>query len=1480
MISGADQGRDVWLTKQEKPVGLVQCKKVKAGFTLPDTIREIIKFLLNVALDSSLMPDAANFKFTLAVSADPAGTTTGFFETPQAWLKVNDAKLLSFTAEVIKKYGAFSKLRADEVVLAIRTAMNSLQYELLRPVDLDELLEGLPAVRQRFFKVQLVVSVVEAGLMLDARLAAVGLLPNSVAPAKLPDARSDAERGSRGLADWPQDIWGEHINRPELNQLVQRIDTQPSGATLVIGDAGTGKSALLAELYHVLRQRGQPVLAIKADMLSPDVADFSALARDLGMSGDIEQGLLSLASQEAVVLIIDQLDAVSEVMDQSSQRMQVLLRLASRLQGYGERKAKNRPPIHVIVSSRPFEAQFDARFRQLEAEEVTLSLPAFERVAILLAELGIDGEEVPATLRETLRTPFALGLYVDLVKAGSNEVELTPANLLDRWLDRKLPTGTARTAFMAFLRQLAADMTQHESLWRPSAYYEPEHSGVLRASESVGILTRDGANIGFSHQSWLDDFQAKAFRTGEELAAFAWRRQEGLFARGTILRGLEHMRRLDVPSYEVAVRQILVEPQTRRHVRHLLIDFLAGVDDPSAQDCRWIEWVARNDHALANRAFRKAVLKWPIWRAGLLPLLPFLMQDENHRWNATMLLIHEVVIDPEGVMDLIERYWSSASHDGDVFTVFDRSTISTDRAVAHTRQIIGRTAIADWGVSHYARALHAAGKTEIAIDLVADWAGTQDEGRSERVKVYDLGKIAAAAPLYFSRRFLPWFVGVAGGETSRGRAGRGYPNSSSLPYDWKYHVGQGHLAESLRDALSLSAVADIAGTRTLLDTFKSVELDEVQSTIADTMSANPEAFAGDALMFLLEDQRRLHLGRDTFDDESGMNHVISGWSSSNLVAQIAPYLDNGDVGRLRDYIEAWDAWGEEFRESDEPTDRRRFLRWSEERRLRLLAELPTQCLTARRRRQVNEWRAEQPRLRTKRGGGMMARFVGSPMDQDQMASATDAAIFTMLDEIDDRADRDDDPRQWSKGGVTELSRAFAGFAKLKPDRALRIIEGRLQPGRHERAAGAAIRELSAIESVDPSALKALIWSLHTRGFASSDFRHDAGSALETLAKRLKGLESCDLDLLRNWLQRDPVVLADETLRHAQLRQSNRENNEKPDQRPDGILFGRGGGIHVIPQRNFTILSAMAAGYLHREAIDCDGWLAELERHVAEPEDPEVWSAILMWRSHELFWADATRTGSLINTIWRQFPAAFEDAAVVQALWRLRERISASLSCEIASFWLSHADPKLRQIAGEFSAAGAIVDSNTAPGMCQIVDAIMNGSDVSARVGVLFAAAAGWAETDLAVRSRSHGYLLPVADTVVGFEAHAVSTAVDRDRRLPPDEMTRSLLTGIARNDELVQESMNMFFVSSLQGLLLYPGFESLVLELAEVATKLALASKEKTIGGLYDGELVGLAITLQRSAANIKSRAMAVYEKLLDAEANGAEEAAAFALRR
>lgn len=138
-------------------------------------------------------------------------------------------------------------------------------------------------------------------------------------------ARQDARSGSDELRNWPRAISGHEITRPELERLKTHVLAEASASTLLIGEAGSGKSALLAKLTEELENQGSTVSGIKADTLPADVATFDDIARALGMTGSLLPELSALARHAPVVLIIDQLDAVSDVMDRTSQRMKVLL---------------------------------------------------------------------------------------------------------------------------------------------------------------------------------------------------------------------------------------------------------------------------------------------------------------------------------------------------------------------------------------------------------------------------------------------------------------------------------------------------------------------------------------------------------------------------------------------------------------------------------------------------------------------------------------------------------------------------------------------------------------------------------------------------------------------------------------------------------------------------------------------------------------------------------------------------------------------------------------------------------------------------------------------------------------------------------------------------------------------------------------------------------------------------------------------------
>lgn len=92
-------------------------------------------------------------------------------------------------------------------------------------------------------------------------------------------------RASADLLTWrttlPNDRW---LERPELDTLLLRIEGENHSVTLLLGEPGCGKSALLARLGQKLEATGTPVLGIKLDFLPESVQDQNSLREYLGLS--------------------------------------------------------------------------------------------------------------------------------------------------------------------------------------------------------------------------------------------------------------------------------------------------------------------------------------------------------------------------------------------------------------------------------------------------------------------------------------------------------------------------------------------------------------------------------------------------------------------------------------------------------------------------------------------------------------------------------------------------------------------------------------------------------------------------------------------------------------------------------------------------------------------------------------------------------------------------------------------------------------------------------------------------------------------------------------------------------------------------------------------------------------------------------------------------------------------------------------------
>ena len=1290
-------------------------------------------------------------------------------------------------------------------------------------------------------------------------------------------ARRDAETGSEALKSWTKTIGGQHIERPELEQLVQRVRDHPFGSTLVIGEAGSGKSALFAELVSNLQNQGMVVFAIKADLLPTSVWTLADVSAALGLRGQILQEIEALARVAPVVVLIDQLDAVSEVMDRSSERMRLLLQLANHFREQ-KRVEKQAPPVHILVSSRQFEADYDARFQSLEANTVRLSLPAYEQVEDLLRNLNISPNDVPVALRETLRRPFALRLFVDVLRRGVSVRELIASELLNTWLaTADFGDSTSRRETLRFLEKLAIDMTESESLWRPADGYEIESPQAVRVTMACGLVVRQGGLLGFSHQAWLDDFQAKGFSTGQALAKYAWQRQDGLFARATVLRALQRLRALDSNAYAAAIDALLGKNTTRRHLRHLVVDLIAGQQEPHERERGWILKIVRSDVALARRGMSRATSHWSDWRSDLRVLTAHVMGHEKLRWSAVQLLVAEAQFDAEFVMESIARYWKGEDRDHDVLQVFWKAEQWSLGVAARLGLIFQRQKIDSYVIVSYTEALSG----DFAAELFQLYLNGVDFKKEERLQFHGLGKVTERSSLAFTRVLLPWFVRVASLETDGSPSLRDvYPSSRSLPYFWDDEHFRDGLFGIVKSTVIACAKAHPVDFLALCQPLFSVEIDEVQALIAEALAVGGAALAQAGVEFLLADERRMQVGMAHVSDVNNVTHLVFGWSSQLLLSAIASEATVVQLESIRERIERWDPYKDDARQEGDARTRLRRLGWAEEKKFPLLAKLPVHLLAPRRRRQIQEWRDAQPVLNKHRGSGM-ASVVESPMSAEQMAKASDDELFRMLDEVPDGTERwSNSSRSIRDGGTVELGRAFAAFGKINPDRALLIAAQRFSPGRHENAAGELIRALAEDKGTDAQQVLSLIRRWDDEGFTSEGWRRDAAWAMQSLADRNRGLNDGDIELLDSWVINDPQRASDRIRQRIELEERNRQMNSDRKSEVRALVFRSGlGGMRMLPQDNFTLLSAMAAGLLNRTPPDWNAWLSALERHVERSEDPAIWTALLLFRGQALYWADRQRVAALLALIWERFPEALSDWHVAEYLWEHKEMVPNSMQQAIRTAWLASENPANRQAAGELLMAQVLIDAEDEESAIELEN-ILTGPPSPERLGAIFTASVVWHEDDPVFRKKAHQTLMRFAGAASGDEVNPIARAIDYSDSLIGDELTQQLLTAVGENPEVLRLCLSRSFAKSLQELLLSPGFDESILRLSHRCADLLFADEDRTVRLPMGENFVAIAVALQRSSEPIRSLAMDLYERLLDGAAYGAEEAAEASLQR
>ena len=1279
---------------------------------------------------------------------------------------------------------------------------------------------------------------------------------------------------SRMLLDWPQETAGHWIERPELPRLRELTTRSSPSVTILLGGPGEGKSAILARLGALLVKDGAVLLAIKADRIPRDVSSLRHLDAWIDCGAELAATLCGLAEKRRVVLLIDQLDALGDLMDQHTGRLSALFRLVQ--------SVRDTPNLHVIVSCREFEFRHDVRLNTLGADKVTLAPVQWDQVLPVLSARKVDTERWSEEVRAVLCTPHNLAIYLELLVRRVPVPDFTSYQaLLDRVIRERLELVYGDVALQAAER-IAAEMAAEEEPSLARARFS-DLPTELESLESAGVLlsSEDGLRVSFRHQTLLDVLRARSFlRQGTSLAHYVLdQRLQSLFVRPTVWSTLNYLRASDTPTYRREFLRMWRYRGLRLHLRYLLISFLGQVVGPTDEEAGWLlsklEAPDTRPRALWGMASNAAG-----WLPRLSSRLPqHMTEPPPQAWPTAALLAGAINQQRDTVLGLLQRHWMiDSTYLHQVLHVlcdlqswdpksFSLATACVDRVVEDTP--------GDTLPIHRLMEAIARSSMDLAFKLVVYFLqatteriadGSPDDGadrgswhhRSQKYEPllrdsiwYEIGELSDKHPRAFIAHAWSWFIGVF--ERLRGEhmtlynAYQGHhgltffgaPDESDY-FQKTFERAIRGFAEDYPDAF-LRFVAENEGS----------DLNVIHRLLALGLERLAPGRPRAVLQYLLGDPRRLAIGERWYDEEAA--HSVS------LITALAPELALEDAQCLEDAILEWQYYRGDAPETDAESRLHRRTR-SRKLRLSLLHALPFERLSSEGRRYMQEEdRAFPPDSAwDSRTRDVRMRAVESPMSAAQMEKARSEDILRLFETLTDATQWHHPTRSWPirVGGSIQASRQFAEFAKASPDRALRIIDS-FEPGKTERPAGDALAALGSTD-VPAGTLIECIRRLDRRGFASESFRIDAARCLREVARRSRGLDDETCELLEGWI----------TERSSPTDDGVAGWDEASVTEGDSILWDRH-GLVSLPQGNYPILDALMLGYLLRDQPHPSGWLGVLERHLSRDEDPRVWCALTQGMPH-LANDDGDRAIKFFNSLFARFPTILNTQSGVLLIGQIVDRLPSRMVNGILDGWTSGDWTHGPQAAGEVAALRLCRQPDRLDARAQ-VERSLSGLGLEQevveglRVGLTYTFARAWHHPEL--RPLSTRLMVDIVSTAPSSVAVAVHSVFRVSSPFPADAYTRELLEAVLEQPSVLVGRAH-FLVKGMKDLLYEDGYPILAYKVAIALVEQTARSGSGVDAAQNLSDLVDLALTLHR-IPDTREHGLDLFERLLEANAPG-----------
>jgi hypothetical protein len=412
-----------------------------------------------------------------------------------------------------------------------------------------------------------------------------------------PHVQEICARGAEGyLRGINENLIGKTAIPRTESETAYNLLTAPNGkqSVVIAGTAGMGKSCVVAQTLSRLQGSNVPLMILRLDSIQTP-GSTKALGRDLGLPASPAVVLAGLAKGKLGVLVLDQLDAVSVVSGRNPQLWETVQQLRWEVEWH--------PNLRVLLACRAFDLVNDNRLKRLvetdgSAHLIDLGPLTPETVKQVVAAAGLPDTFSEKQIR-LLQTPFHLHLFLSgrpVAPVSFTSVQ----DLFSRYWEEKRRAAREHAGrpvdWEGTVGRLVDVLNELESISAPVNRLDAfaDDADVLVGEH---VLVRENKRYRFFHESFFDYAFARRF-LGQSKCLVRFLTEEcseqSLFRRSQVRQVFAYQRSDDQSGYLKALNSFLQNPKIRLHLKKLMLDWLAQLEDPSSDEWQIVKPLIRH----------------------------------------------------------------------------------------------------------------------------------------------------------------------------------------------------------------------------------------------------------------------------------------------------------------------------------------------------------------------------------------------------------------------------------------------------------------------------------------------------------------------------------------------------------------------------------------------------------------------------------------------------------------------------------------------------------------------------------------------------------------------------------------------------------------------------------------------------------------------------------------------------------------------